>query len=372
MEPDLRFGINDVRNPYLSEWFDKQSLELAGNVSATTTEAVREKIRYGLDNRLSVPDTAREVSSVFEDAKGRRAQMIARTELNKSANGASWAQAQGTGVVKTKTWLATADARTRPEHMALDGETVGIDEPFSNGSMFPDDVNCRCTLTYGIDEAALRGEPEPVEEEVAYPVIETKQDAEDALRALGVEEISLGRNLAVADDVIRGLTDLKRMGRMMPTRVSIQAKPFGGRKDIPARFTWNGEERRGRIIPDPDSGILEINPTSDYYKDKAGTAKEMRDSGFWSTDHEYGTIYHEMGHYEHFKKDPDSYASLRMNPSIPYEDQMALMDEMAEPSRYAMTQKLEFVAEVYAGRMAGETYPPTVMTLYEKWGGPEL
>ncbi len=94
---------------------------------------------------------------------------------------------------------------------------------------------------------------------------------------------------------------------------------------------------------------MEFNPSSEYYKDKAATAKEMHDSGFWVTDHEYGPIYHELGHYEHFKKDPENYASLRMNPSIPFETRMKLADEGAEPSRYAMTQKLEFVAEVYSG-----------------------
>lgn len=42
-------------------------------------------------------------------------------------------------VVCTKTWIATADDRTRESHAELDGEEVLADEPFSNGLMCPGD-----------------------------------------------------------------------------------------------------------------------------------------------------------------------------------------------------------------------------------------
>lgn len=58
------------------------------------------------------------------------------------------------GVVQEKEWVATPDDRTRSSHLALDGETVDIDAPFSNGCMFPGDTNadpsevwcCRCSI----------------------------------------------------------------------------------------------------------------------------------------------------------------------------------------------------------------------------------
>lgn len=58
------------------------------------------------------------------------------------------------GVHQRKVWVATPDERTREEHLLLDGEEVNIDEPFSNGLMFPGDGdgppeevwNCRCTM----------------------------------------------------------------------------------------------------------------------------------------------------------------------------------------------------------------------------------
>lgn len=151
----------DVQNPFLGDWLDKQSLELAGNVSQTTVDNLQDTLSEGIQAGESVPDLRGRVQGTFKDAGRTRANMIARTEANKAANGASWTQAQNSGVVKTKTWLATMDDRTRPEHLAMNGETVPVDEAFSNGSMFPDDIQCRCTLTYGIDESKIT---EPVEE----------------------------------------------------------------------------------------------------------------------------------------------------------------------------------------------------------------
>lgn len=58
------------------------------------------------------------------------------------------------GIVQEKEWVATADDRTRPSHLDMDGESVDIDATFSNGCMFPGDTNadpsevwcCRCSI----------------------------------------------------------------------------------------------------------------------------------------------------------------------------------------------------------------------------------
>lgn len=62
------------------------------------------------------------------------------------------AQEKGANVVKQ--WDSTLDRRTRDSHAKVDGEIRELDEPFSNGLMFPGDpdggaaevVNCRCAL----------------------------------------------------------------------------------------------------------------------------------------------------------------------------------------------------------------------------------
>lgn len=62
------------------------------------------------------------------------------------------AKEMGANVVKQ--WDSTLDGKTRSSHIRLDGEIREIDEPFSNGLMFPGDpngiaaevINCRCAL----------------------------------------------------------------------------------------------------------------------------------------------------------------------------------------------------------------------------------
>ena len=71
----------------------------------------------------------------------------------------SYMQAQEMGVVMQKTWLATDDSRTRKSHREVDGETIPLNEEFSNQLMYPGDpmgapeevYNCRCTLTADVD-----------------------------------------------------------------------------------------------------------------------------------------------------------------------------------------------------------------------------
>lgn len=88
-----------------------------------------------------------------------RAMLIARTESTGGANfGAHQALiAEG---VKTKEWVSTGDARTRPSHAAADGQEVGIDRRFSVGNAllrYPGDpsapseetASCRCALIQG-------------------------------------------------------------------------------------------------------------------------------------------------------------------------------------------------------------------------------
>jgi uncharacterized protein with gpF-like domain len=62
----------------------------------------------------------------------------------------SWEDAIERGIVDAsaivQTWTGVDDGRERPEHVAMNGETVPFGEPFSNGDMVPGehDYNCRC------------------------------------------------------------------------------------------------------------------------------------------------------------------------------------------------------------------------------------
>lgn len=86
-----------------------------------------------------------------------RAMRITRTEGNRISNESAYdasmsAKDKGADVVKS--WDAALDGRTRESHRQVDGEIRELDEPFSNGMMYPSDpaggaaevVNCRCAL----------------------------------------------------------------------------------------------------------------------------------------------------------------------------------------------------------------------------------
>jgi hypothetical protein len=87
---------------------------------------------------------------------------VARTEVVGAYNGGTYDAfsmivANDPETKWVKRWLATEDARTRPDHVEADGQVVPFDQPFTVGGfqmMYPHDptapakevVNCRCTM----------------------------------------------------------------------------------------------------------------------------------------------------------------------------------------------------------------------------------
>lgn len=97
-------------------------------------------------------------ADVFDTAAGSRAAGIAVGLASFVAGFASIEAARhiadAEGVAPTKTWITGANPR--PEHAAVNGETVGIDDTFSNGMEWPgeggdlNDVGCNCSVEIDI------------------------------------------------------------------------------------------------------------------------------------------------------------------------------------------------------------------------------
>lgn len=90
----------------------------------------------------------------------KRAVRIAQTETHSIMNQAAFETmkaADAGGLKMKKRWDATLDGSTRKDHRKVDGETVDLDEAFSNGLMKPGDggpadrINCRCALVNVLD-----------------------------------------------------------------------------------------------------------------------------------------------------------------------------------------------------------------------------
>ena len=121
---------------------------------------VKKQLSRGIASGAAYRDIARELASVSE-ANLKQSWRIVRTEGHRVQNEAKMdcmRDAKEAGADVVKQWDSTVDARTRPTHRELDGQTRELDEPFevpSTGAkaMYPggfgiakEDIWCRCVM----------------------------------------------------------------------------------------------------------------------------------------------------------------------------------------------------------------------------------
>lgn len=140
-----------LMHPHILTFAKQTSGKMVTGVSNTTKDTVSRIIQGGLDANAST----KEIANLIRESTGfskERATLIARTETTKAFNGAPSeslaALSESTGRTFTKTWSGVLDDRERDEHVELEGETVAVDEVFSNGLDFPSEPNCRCTVLF--------------------------------------------------------------------------------------------------------------------------------------------------------------------------------------------------------------------------------
>lgn len=154
------FGISfDLEAEFARDFIEARVFDLSGRVTTTTYEAIRSALAEGVAEGEGIPDLARRIEEVFDDAVGNRAEVIARTEVNSAFNAATnlAGSTLPSDVAAARLWVAARDGRTRESHAAADGQVVPMSAPFQVGgaSMFyPGDpsgpaketVQCRCAL----------------------------------------------------------------------------------------------------------------------------------------------------------------------------------------------------------------------------------
>lgn len=152
---DIVVGIEfDVTNPRVTDYISKKIFKFSFDVNDTTLNMLRKEFRAGLDAGESIYELQKRVKHVFNMSETFRSTRIARTEIIGASNHGTFEGMKQSEVVKEKGWLATKDERTRDTHRDIDGETVPLNQSFSNGLMYPGDyrgpareiVHCRCTL----------------------------------------------------------------------------------------------------------------------------------------------------------------------------------------------------------------------------------
>lgn len=133
-------------------------------INRTTTKFIEDTLNDAIRNGWGADETANRLED--DDLTKARARMIVRTETVRAANFAQLAAADNEIYEVEKEWIAVEDSRTRTwastrgkadhTHAGVDGQRVGLYEPYSNGLMFPGDpmgsaeqtINCRCTQAF--------------------------------------------------------------------------------------------------------------------------------------------------------------------------------------------------------------------------------
>lgn len=114
------------------------------------------QVSRGISTGMTFQQIAQQLAS-YTNIGFNNAVRISRTEghriqVQSGMDACYRAKENGADVVKQ--WDSTLDSKTRKSHQRVDGEIKELDEPFSNGLMYPGDpnggasevVNCRCAL----------------------------------------------------------------------------------------------------------------------------------------------------------------------------------------------------------------------------------
>ena len=178
-----------VRAVQLDSKISKGLYSRLGEDVSLLKKKIASEISRGISTGMSYQQMARQLASVSNTGFN-NAVRIARTEGHRiqcqSGMDACYkAKEKGANVVKQ--WDATLDDRTRESHVAVDGEIREIDEPFSNGLMYPGDprggaaevINCRCALLQRARWALDEDELETLKKRAEYFGLDKTKNFED-------------------------------------------------------------------------------------------------------------------------------------------------------------------------------------------------
>jgi HK97 family phage portal protein len=127
----------------------------ARNVNISTQDAIDRAAQSAADADEPVAD---HVNAAFDEATHTRAGLVATAMVNATGNFARHEGAQQAGAL-SKTWRTTS-GNPRSSHAAMEGETVNIDDLFSNGANYPHDpdagvdevAGCECIVEFSTEE----------------------------------------------------------------------------------------------------------------------------------------------------------------------------------------------------------------------------
>jgi hypothetical protein len=160
-DPGRRAWTEDEFLEHMTGLINSRSARVASNFAVSIRKRVSSIMAEGITAGIGSDEIQRLISDEIGDS--RLAWTIARTEIGVAVNTSiheEMTQVNERGVLTyVKVWSATHDDRTRPHHLAADGQTREMDQPFiiggsemqfSKDPSGPDSevINCRCTTLY--------------------------------------------------------------------------------------------------------------------------------------------------------------------------------------------------------------------------------
>ena len=154
-----------VEEPNLMPYYPPKRAVARGIDLAWGKQQITASVTSGILQGYSVGKIANDLQERMEKMNRSSALRTARTAITGAQNAGrqdSYIAAEKMGIKMKREWLATLDNRTRHAHAVLDGQRVGVNEPFKVDGyeiMFPGDptakaylvYNCRCTLIAEVD-----------------------------------------------------------------------------------------------------------------------------------------------------------------------------------------------------------------------------
>ncbi|MEW5821491.1 MAG: hypothetical protein AB1782_14965 [Cyanobacteriota bacterium] len=159
-----------------------------------------------------------------------------------------------------------------------------------------------------------------------------------------------GDNIFLAKLVNEALKDVKAACYKLPKKIIYATGDYKGH---------NAFTRGANIYLNPDYN----------WQGLASMTKRNYSAGYTSTDNPKHNIYHEIGHAIHQRCHPIKFLNLVLSGTRFSPDEQVYIS--TQVSIYAAKTVFEFVAEVFAGQMAGKKYPEDIMKYYYELGGPE-
>jgi len=160
----------DLHRQFVQTFISNHALDHARKITDATKTKLTRVMREGAAEGLGSNQIARNMRDVYErwedddELDVSRANKIARTEVHSSSQYGHYAGAKQAedelGIVQSKKWLDSGDDRVRESHDEVHGETLKLDQYYSNGLLYPGDpggeakeiINCRCTEMHDIVE----------------------------------------------------------------------------------------------------------------------------------------------------------------------------------------------------------------------------